>query len=181
MQSRQPSTALRQLFCGVTENTFHTQLGVVDPPLIDYLSDLLLRFVRQDALDKIRSPTGQRIRDIPGMLAEAQARVGEARRDVHRHIGDYTLFWVGVFPESLRRSRGTRISDQFVDYCEHGKRAYRIAGSIEADDEQDAPNELLVRLAEQFEMCAYGLREVRRELERRDDGLDEHGRPLLIN
>ena len=25
-----------------------------------------------------------------------------ARREVHRHIGDFTLFWTGVYPEALR-------------------------------------------------------------------------------
>lgn len=181
MQSRQPSQALQQFFCGVTENTFLAQLGVVDPPLVDYLSGLLLRFVRQDSLEKIRTITGQRVGDIGTMMVEAQSRVGPARRKVHQHIGDYTLFWAGLYPESLRRTRGALVADQFGDFCAHGKRAYRIASCIEADEvERDAPNDLLVRLSEQFEMCAYGLREVRRELERRDD-LDDEGRPLLID
>jgi hypothetical protein len=179
MYSKQPSKTLQRLFCGTTENTFHIQLGVVDPPLVEYLSDLLLRFVRQDALDKVRNVKGQRLRDVGAMLVEAEARVGEARREVHRHIGDYTLFWVGLFPEALRYQRGAIADDQFFDYCLHGKRAYYIASTIVGADEEKAPAEVLHRLSEQFEMCAYGLREVRRELERRDD--DEDLRPFLIN
>jgi hypothetical protein len=179
MSSEQPSRTLRRLFCGLTENTFQVQLGVVDPPLMDYLSDLLIRFLRQDALDKLRSLTGQRMRDVRVMLAEADTRIGEARREVHRHIGDYTLFWTGLYPEALRRQRGAIAGDQFVEYCSHGKRAYLIASSIETGDEATAPGEVLHRLADQFEMCAYGLREVRRELER--GGGDETNRPFLIN
>jgi hypothetical protein len=179
MRSERPSRALRQLFSGITENTFHSQLGVVDPPLVDYLSDLLIRFIRQDALERVRSVTGQRLRDLSALMAEAQVRIGDARRAVHRHIGDYTLFWAGLYPESLRRSLGALTLDQFTDFCAHGKRAYRIASSIDTDREEDAPNDLLERLSEQFEMCAYGLREVRREWERRDE--EEPGRPFLID
>ncbi len=52
----------------------------------------------------------------------------------------------------------------FLDYCRHGKRAYAIAAEIEAG--QDRPSsELLMQLSNEFEMCAYGLREIRREWE----------------
>ena len=63
--------------------------------------------------------------------------------------------------------------------CAQGKRAYLIASSIETDDKKDAPADILERLSHQFQMCAYGLREVRREWERRDD--EDLPRPLLIN
>ncbi len=180
MYSKEPSRTLQRLFCGIAENTFHGQLGVVDPPLVDYLSRLLVRFVRQDALEKVRTITGRRVVDVPAMLAEAEERVGEARRDVHRHIGDFTLFWAGLYPEALRQQRGTVGGDQFLDFCVHGKRAYLIASSIEVLDEDDAPAELLHRLSDQFELCAYGLREVRRELERPEDEEDPP-RPMLFN
>jgi hypothetical protein len=176
----QSSRVLKHLFCGITENTFQAQLGVVDPPLIDYLSELLLRFMRQDALVKVRNLQGERLHDIGAMIVEAEARVGDARREVHRHIGDYALFWAGLYPEALRGKRTHVTPDPFNDFCAHGKRAYRLASMIEANEEIEPPaNDLLVRLSEQFEMCAYGLREVRRELERGDD--EDPERPLLIN
>ena len=43
-----PKSPVQRYFAGLAENTFHSQLGVVDPPLIDYLSDLLIRFIRCD-------------------------------------------------------------------------------------------------------------------------------------
>ncbi|MBM3999492.1 MAG: hypothetical protein FJ297_08145 [Planctomycetes bacterium] len=179
MYSKDPSSTLRRLLSGVAENTFHAQLGVVDPPLIDYLSNLLLRFVRQDALERIRTLTGRRVTDVRTMLDEARERVGEARREVHRHIGDYTLFWAGLYPEALRQQRGTVGGDQFADYLVHGKRAYLVASSIDVPEEQDPPSDLLHRLSDHFEMCAYGLREVRRELER--TGGEGPAPPILFN
>lgn len=178
MTFHNPSNTLRRLFCGLTENTFQVQFGVADTRLVDYLSDLLVRFVRQDALDSIRSITGQKLRSVTAMAAEAELRVGEARRQVHRHIGDYTLFWAGFFPEALRQQPGVVSGDRFTDYCLQGKRSYFIASTIEPVDPEDAPGDLLQQLSEEFEMCAYGLREVRRELEQSDD---EWIRPYLIN
>jgi hypothetical protein len=62
--------------------------------------------------------------------------------------------------------RGVETKDFFVDYCSQGKRAYMIASTIETDREVDASRDVLERLSGQFELCAYGLGEIRREWER---------------
>jgi hypothetical protein len=168
---------LGRYFAGICEYIFASRLGVADPPLVDYVSDLMLRFVRLDTVHRVRNLSGRPVVQVADMLAEAENRVGLARRDVHRHIGDVTLFWTGVYPESLPRLRAVERKDFFVDYCTQGKRAYYIASTIETDRDEDATGELLERLSAQFELCAYGLGEVRREWERRDD---EEVRGLLI-
>jgi hypothetical protein len=160
---------LARFFAGLCEYVFQTRLGVADPPMVDYLSGLMLRFARLDAIHRVRDLAGRPVTEVAGLLAEAEQRVGLARRDVHRHIGDVTLFWTGVFPESLPRLRSIESRDFFVDYCQQGKRAYYIASTIQTDREEDTPREVLERLSQQFEMCVYGLGEVRREWERRDD------------
>lgn len=180
MQTSQPNSHLARFFAGVAEYIFHSQLGVADPPLVEYVSDLLCRFVRFDAIYKIRNIEGRPLSEVVDMVAEAENRIGEARREVHRHIGDFALFWVGVYPETLEKMRSPAKKDYFVDYCNQGKHAYLVASSIETDREQDTPSELLERLSHEFEMCAYGLRRVREqwEMEARDgDGPC----PLLIN
>ncbi|MDX1948804.1 MAG: hypothetical protein SFU86_25675 [Pirellulaceae bacterium] len=162
-------SALSRFFAGVCEYVFQARLGVADPPLVDYLSDLMLRFSRLDTVHRFRNLSGRPVLEVADMLAEAEQRVGLARRDVHRHIGDVTLFWTGVYPESLPKLRGAETKDFFIDYCSQGKKAYLIASTIATDREQDTESELLHRLSSQFELCAYGLGEVRREWERRDD------------
>lgn len=169
-----PSSNLRRYFAGITESTFQVHLGVADPSLVDYVSDLLVRFIRTDAMQRARTTTGRRINRIGEMFVEAEQRVGEARRGLHCHIGDVALFWAGMYPEALRQ-RGT--VDCYEDYCIQGKRAYHIASTIES--EAAPPSEILERLSSEFEMCCYGLREVRREIERRDDEDPQH--PYLIN
>ncbi len=159
---------IHRYFAGLTETTFQSQLGVVDPAMVDYVSDLLVRFVRSDVVHRIRGVTGRPLMSITEMTAEATKRLGDARRELHRHIGDFTLFWAGVYPEALQRGAHEHDS-QFESYCSHGKLSYRIASTIEPADEEAPEGEILIRLSERFELCAYGLREVRREWEEGDD------------
>lgn len=163
-------TVLDRFFAGLSEYIFQSRLGVADVQLVDYLSDLLMRFVRTESLHRVRRSSGKPATEVFQMLCEADKRIGLARREVHRHIGDFTLFWTGMYPESLRRMQSATSADGFLDYCREGKRAYRIAAEIEGGD-GPPPCELLLRLSEQFELCAYGLREVRREWEA-GDGAD---------
>jgi hypothetical protein len=172
MWSPKSDHPLRRWFTGLTEQTFMTTLGVADPPLTDYLSLLLSRFLHWDAIHRLRDAAGRRLEEVADMLIEAEAMPpeGRTRREVHRHIGDFTLFWTGVYPESLHRKRSALTKDHFIDYCEQGKRSYYIASTFAEEPYRDeAP--VLRRLSEEFELCAYGLNQVRRELERaRNEG-----------
>lgn len=166
---------LRRFFAGLTEYAFAVRMGVVDPPLVEYISELLIRFVKSDAIYGVRNPRGQRLLQVADMLAEAQARQGPARRRLHCHIGDFTLFWTGVYPEIADRMRQGR-KDSLLDYCDQGKRNYYLATTLPADD-QSAPDDVLKRLSDNFELCVYGLGEVRRQWEQREGDCDA---PLLL-
>jgi len=171
--------ALRDLFSGSAENTFQVQLGVADPPLVDYVSELLVRFLRQESVYKVRNAKGKPLDSLFEMLGEAGRRIGQAQREVHRHIGDFALFWAGLYPESLRDNQ-TQSDQVFHQYCLHGKRSYRIASTIESDDENAPSGDVLQRLSQEFELCAYGLHEVRRDFERTDDG-DTRVLPVIFD
>jgi hypothetical protein len=162
---------LRRLFAGLTEQTFLTTLGLADPPLTDYLSEMLSRFLHVDAIYRLRDAAGRRLEEVAEMMIEAEAMPseGRTRREVHRHIGDFALFWTGVYPEALRRLRSAMTKDHFIDYCEQGKRSYYIASTFEDAPYRDvAP--VLRRLSDDFELCAYGLSQVRREWQRQRGG-----------
>ncbi len=157
-------------FSGLTEQTFQSRLGVADPPLVDYLSRLLVRFIHRDGLFSVRAPSGKRLNQVAEMVAEAEQRQGTSRREVHRHIGDFTLFWTGVYPEALEKLNAPPLPDSFIDYKLQGKRSYMIAANVELPDTnaESADAELLHRLADEYDMCAFGLSEVRKEWERQD-------------
>src|SRR4051812_26520394 len=96
---------LRRLFAGLAENAFMETLGMGDPGLIDYVSLLLSRFIHVDAFTRLKDATGKPLEEVADMLLDLQSlpQGGSTQREVHRHIGDVTLFWTGVYPEALRR------------------------------------------------------------------------------
>jgi hypothetical protein len=170
-------SAVERYFAGLAENTFHSQLGVVDPPLIDYLTNLLIRSIRNDTVHRVRSVTGRPLLTVQEMVQEAAARLGDAQREIHRHIGDFTLFWAGLYPEALRGIE-PQAMDQFETYCSYGKRSYHIASTMSLPD-NDPPAEILERLSERYELCCYGLREIRRQWETGDE--EGEFRAILLN
>ena len=156
---------LRRLFAGLAEHAFLSHLGVADPPLIDYLSALLSRFVHMDAIYRLRSGEGRPLSEVVDMVFDAEQLPpgGRTRREYYRHIGDFALFWTGLFPEAINRTR-RYCKDHFVDYTVQGKRGYWIASLLDEESHR-LEAALFRRLSEQFEVCAIGLREVRREWE----------------
>ena len=64
---------LHRLFSGLTEQTFIETLGLADPPLTDYLSGLLSRFIHLDAIFRLRNTTGRRLEEVAEMMIEAEA------------------------------------------------------------------------------------------------------------
>jgi len=171
---------VRRLFAGLTEQTFLNILGMGDPQLVDYLSSLLSRFIHVDAIYRLRSAQGRRLEEVADMMLEAEALPpgGRTRREIHRHIGDFTLFWTGVYPEALARIRSALRKDHFIDYCEQGKRSYYIASTF-ADDPYADEAPVLRRLSQEFELCAYGLNHVRHEWERLQPGASAQAKKLL--
>ncbi len=156
--------ALKRLFAALTEHAFQVELGIADPRLVDYVTNLLVRFTRSDVVFRVRDTEGRRLEEVAEMLAEAEERQARPRREIHRHIGDFTLFWLGVYPEALKRLRGTDKKDSLLDYREQGKRSYLIASEFAAEPyEDEAP--VLRRLSDDFELCTLGLRHVRAEWE----------------
>jgi hypothetical protein len=159
------SHPLHRLFRGLTEHTFLSELGIGDPRLVGYVANLLACFVPTQAIWRLRDAQGRRLQDVSAMLLEAEtAADADRRRECHRHVGDFTLFWTGVYPEALPKLQGRLSPDHLLDFQRQGKRSYYVASTLEEGDE--AP--ILRRLSDQFELCAFGLSCIRREWEKKD-------------
>jgi hypothetical protein len=158
--ARDPSDVER-FFRGLTEYAFHARLGVVDPPLVDYVAVMLVRFIRNERL-AVLPGAGEESADVSHMLlaAERHADPAEAREE-YRHIGDVTLFWSGLYPEAVARYRRPGRHPDLVGYKAAGKRAYWLAATLEPETAADE-RALLERLAQEYDLCVEGLAEVRR-------------------
>jgi hypothetical protein len=133
------------------------------------VGDLLIDFVHVDNLYRIRNCRGKRLEEVGETLVESNPALDapsfEHERAVRKHIGDYTLFLTGMFPEYVATlpRRGWRL-DSIIDYVKAGKESYRIVGAFDQFEYRHvAP--LFRRLAERFEYCVHGLNRVKRDLE----------------
>jgi len=121
------------------------------------------------------------------MLLEAdvllQAGSFEREREVHRHIGDFTLFMVGILPEYLNRIKSRRLihhSDFLIDYVKIGKQSYRNVSEFDYGSFKDSVL-LFKKLAENFELCVVGLGYVRGDLERMRNAQLRQVQRILLN
>ena len=74
-----PGAPLQRMFAGLTEHAFLTRFGIADPPLVDYLSGLLSRFVHADTVYRLRDADGR------PLDAEHPPIVGGPRDTDHLH------------------------------------------------------------------------------------------------
>lgn len=156
--ARDPSD-IDRFFRGLTEYAFHARLGIVDPPLVDYVALLLVRFLRHDAL--MTPPAGAGTADVTTLLVAAGDHAPDEALAEYRHVGDYTLFWSGLYPEAVERLQKPGRADHLVDFRVAGKRAYWLASTLEPDDAAEE-RLLFERLSREYDLCAEGLAEVRR-------------------
>jgi hypothetical protein len=166
---------LTRLFASLTAENFAEHLGWPDADVIGYITDILTDFVHVDRLYKIRNAQGQRVEEVAEMLAEGdllhRAQSVEREREVHRHIGNYTLFMAGIFPEYLRGVKTSKVvisPDALLDFVQVGKHSYRVVSEFTYGSY--GPEAALFRkLSDNFELCVYGLGYVRADLDRLRD------------
>ncbi len=182
-----PEHPLRRLFGALTEKSFSEHLGWPDLNVTEYVSNLLVDFTHTDQLYRIRNRQGTPVDTVVDLLFESEllleAQSLDREREVHRHIGDFTLFMAGLFPEYLRRLKSAGMiyhKDFLVDYVKTGKRSYGIVARIAiGESEEDPP--LFRKLSENFELCVTGLGFVRSDLDRMQDPTYRKAKDLLLN
>jgi hypothetical protein len=138
------------MFRTLTEMSFE-HIEVYDRDLIRYVADLLVEFIHVDNLFRLRDQQGRRLDHPVDLVLDLRDQAPTDEREARKHIGDYTLFITGLYPESLTRRRRA-VSPEY--YITQGKEAYLIV----AEMDRRKPTETLFRkLSEQFEYCVTAL------------------------
>ncbi len=133
--------------------------------LHSYLVDLLLRFTHFDSVYAVHDAEGRRVKSISEMIKEGditlKAQSFNREREVHRHIGDYLLFWTGVFPDQWEAQRAP--SDALIDPIAQGGYSYYVVSTFEHGKFcEEAPTFRI--LSERFGDLQRCLRSVRQAL-----------------
>jgi len=160
---------LREFFLDLVDRHYSSQLELRDQEIKDYVANILAEFCELEQLHKIRNTYNRPLDDVGEVLLESDPIYGPApsfdrERQVRKHIGDYTLFFAGMFPESINhwRLRRQRL-EGFIDLMKAGKESYYIVSKFDCFEyAKVAP--LFRRLSENFEQCVFGLNMVKNEL-----------------
>ena len=129
------SHPLRQLFQELVGRHYAEEIGIRDPQVVAYVSHLLTEFCEADQLFKIHDAADRPLNDLGEMILESDPVHGPApsfdrERQVRKHIGDYALFFAGMFPESINHFRLRRHRlENFVEWMKAGKESYYIVSS----------------------------------------------------
>lgn len=162
---------LRKLFRNALEYGF--RLGPsVKTGIADYIEEqILCGFIHADSFYRIRDEEGRGLDDVADMLAEGDVLLNapcfEREFHVHKHIGDFTLFMLGMFPAALCGRKGKEFllggivipgADISELYLLQGQRSYRIASEF-------VHRELFMELSRNFQKYQSVIELVRTYLE----------------
>jgi hypothetical protein len=178
------SSPLQRFFREVVERNYG-EVGVRSAEVQAYVANLLAEFCDVETLYKIKSAEGRALCDLGEMLLESDPVYGPApsfdrERQVRKHIGDYSLFFTGMFPEGLNHCRLRRARvEGMIDFVRAGKESYYIVSKFEHFEyAKVAP--LFRNMSQQFEQLVYGLNQVKNELEERQHPVARQTREFLM-
>jgi len=126
------SHPVKQLFRSLTERGLN-QGSLGDRDILLYLADLLIDFMFVENLYRMRDAEGRRLEYLVDLLEQAVETVMPAKKAYYKHIGDYSLFMLGMFPGYIARSRRA-VSPSY--YADTGRIGYQIAGHLESHRER---------------------------------------------
>jgi hypothetical protein len=178
------SHPLQQFFQELVARNY-CEVGVRNSEVQAYVSSLLTEFCDAENLFKIKDEHGEPLHDVGEMLLAADPVYGPApsfdrERQVRKHIGDYSLFFSGMWPEALNRFRLRRARvEGVIDFIRAGKESYFIVSKFEYFEyAKVAP--LFRRMSQEFEQLVYGLHQVKNDLEEMQHPIVRKTREFLM-
>jgi hypothetical protein len=157
---------LDQLFHQVVVQCYG-ELGINDIGVANYVADILTEFTSADCLYRYRDSHGRPL-EVSDMIVRSDPIYGtalsfDAERETRKHIGDYALFHAGMYPELM--NIGYEMNGQkYLQMVQVGKDSYHVVSQFNVF-EYAAQAPLFSKLAENFELCVFGLTRVRSVLE----------------
>jgi hypothetical protein len=155
---------LRAYFAEALHEAFDSRLGIHETDVEEYLTGMMIAFLHLDGVYGIKNREGRPVTTVADMVVEGDIRLNAdsfgREREVHRHIGDFLLFWSGLFPEHLSFIKSPLGKDALLDPVGQGRLSYHVASTFEHDP-YGREAKTLRKLSDDFESYQYGLGLVR--------------------
>ena len=153
---------LRDFFRSLVHGSLHVQMGLEDQDVEDYLAGLITEYVHLNATTF--EVDGEPIEELVVLAEHGDIRQKapnfQREREVHKLIGDFLMFWGGVFPEQLNLLKKKGAPTGFVNPVAMGKASYHLVSTFDHGDY--ATESMLYRkLSTRFETYLFALHLVR--------------------
>ena len=171
-------TLANRFFAGHVEQTYIADLRVPDPDLHDYVTGVLQRSIGGALFPSYSAKHGLAAQ-IVKMRDDAEQRIGLAQLISFKRLGDSVLAIYGLFPEGVEGGANSFASSEDSSkqtsfdskwWAGIGRNAFaRVAELIDNPDYEiylGNKRSTFTKIADQFEMVAYGIRAVRESWER---------------
>lgn len=156
---------LRNMMLRLVRESARTHVGEVDEDAETYVASVVMRFAHADA--SILQQRDREVEDLFEMLAAGDIRLAaesfDDERRAHKHIGDYLLFWEGIYPEHLRQMRKQGRAAGFINPVVQGRSSYYVVSTFRFG-KYAREADLFERLSERFVNYLRALRSLRREI-----------------
>jgi hypothetical protein len=157
--------SMRNLFELFVIKTLYVERGGRDAGVIDYLGEMLTRYLFTRELFPIAHGSRRAMMYLSDLLEETR-RPGSVHFqnlfEAYRKFADNSLFIVGIFPQALRRARRGRSLGTLVDksyFTTNGKAYYRLAAQHDLA-ELTRQRETLIKLSSYFDIYSDALQEM---------------------
>ena len=150
-----------KLFVYVVVRHTLRDVGVHHPDLADYVATLVLAFGMGTRASRVTAHDDREYRYLVDLVAESET-VPERRRFLLRvHLGNYSLWQAGIFPDFVTARRHRRGGPGLDYYDTMGARGFRLAS--------DDPQATALELADLYGMAADSFPAIRVALNRLSD------------
>jgi hypothetical protein len=127
LRSRQAAYASFPLFACVAARASMRKMGVHDPVLADYLAVLLIQFGLRDRHSRISDADDQTYDTAVDIAADLDDPSLTRSFLLRAHLGNYTLWLSGLFPDRIEYRRRNRGGPDLEYYEEMGRRGFALA------------------------------------------------------
>jgi hypothetical protein len=137
--------------------------GIADRAVADYVSELLAEFALAERARCVLPGQTQSLDYFFEMLSALQAADETTRFHLRAHIGNYSLFLSGVFPERIRMRAERRGFPALSYYVALGRTHFRAAGEHRLAQRYELAD-IFGTLSERFETTRLALNDISERL-----------------
>ena len=149
------------------------EAGINDPEAADYIAEVLSVFISERKRRHPLSRTSPPLHYVVDTLAALQCATSAERFVLRAHLGNTSLFLVGLFPAHVHRRRERRAAPGIDYYEQVGQESFRAAGNHRLAEAFDL-EAVFATLAERFHDTRLALNRLSdRLISLEDDGLPQ--------